>query len=163
MLHARPGRDRLRTIPPQPLFLLIYLGLAMLLLAPAWSSPTTTVLRGGDGDPAIFIWSLRWIPSAVDRGWPLLFSVHLNVPDGVNLMWNTSVPLLGLALAPLTSRWGPVLTLNVVFVLAHGLSAWAAYLAIRRYVPGHLAAAVGGLVFGFSPAIRTCRSPFSRR
>lgn len=152
-LHARPRRDRLRTIPPQPLFLLIYLGLAMLLFAPAWSSPTTTVLRGGDGDPAIFIWFLRWIPSAVDRGWPLLFSVHLNFPDGVNLMWNTSVPLLGLALVPVTSRWGPVLTLNVVFVLAHGLSAWAAYLAIRRYVPGHLAAAVGGLVFGFSPAI----------
>jgi hypothetical protein len=39
-------------------------------------------------------------------------------------------------------------------VLANGLSAWAAYLAIRRYVQGHLAAAAGGLVFGFSPAMR---------
>jgi hypothetical protein len=44
---------------------------------------------------------------------------------------------------------GPVLTFNVVLVLANGLSAWAAYLAIQRYVAGHLAAAIGGLVFGF--------------
>jgi hypothetical protein len=43
MLDARPSRDRLRAVPPpQPLFLLVYLGLAMLLFAPAWSSPTTT-------------------------------------------------------------------------------------------------------------------------
>jgi hypothetical protein len=58
-------------------------------------------------------------------------------------MWNASLPLLGFVLSPLTSRWGPVLTFNVVLVLANGLSAWAAYLAIRRYVSGHLAAAVG--------------------
>jgi hypothetical protein len=143
----------LRAVPPQPVLLLGYLGLAVLLYAPAWASPTTTVLRGGVGDPAILIWFLRWIPFAVDHGRPLLFTEHLNVPDGVNLMWNASVPLLGLVLAPVTARWGPVLTLNVIFVLAYGLSAWTAYLAIRRYVPGHLAAAVGGLVFGFSPAI----------
>ena len=68
-------------------------------------------------------------------------------------MWNASLPLFGFVLSPLTSRWGPVLTFNVVLVLANGLSAWAAYLAIRRYVAGHLAAAVGGLVFGFPPAI----------
>ena len=149
----RPSRGRLGVVLPPPLFLLVYLALAMLLFAPAWSSPTTTVVRGGYGDPAIFMWFLRWIPAALHHGWPLLFSDHLNVPDGVNLMWNTSLPLLGLVLAPVTSRWGPVLTLNLVFVLAHGLAAWAAYLAIRRYVPGQLAAAAGGLVFGFSPAI----------
>ena len=145
--------DRLRTASPPPLFLLAFLGLAMLRYAPAWSSPTTTTVGGGDGDAAIIIWFLRWIPFAVDHGRPLLFSDHLNHPGGVNLMWNASLSLLGFALSPLTSRWGPVLTFNVVLVLANGLSAWAAYLAIRRYVAGHLAAAVGGLVFGFSPAI----------
>jgi hypothetical protein len=151
MRPSRPGQ--LRAVPPQPVLLLGYLGLAMLLYAPAWPSPTTTVLRGGHGDPAIFIWFLGWIPFAADHGRPLLYTEHLNFPDGVNLMWNTSVPLLGLVLAPLTTRWGPVLTLNVIFVLAHGLSAWTAYLAIGRYVPGHLAAAAGGLIFGCSPAI----------
>ncbi|HEX8134182.1 MAG TPA: hypothetical protein VF880_12250 [Actinomycetes bacterium] len=136
------------------MLLLVFLGLAMLQYAPAWSSPTTTTVRGGDGDAAIEIWFLRWIPYAFEHGRDLLFSDHLNVPNGVNLMWNASLPLLGFTLAPLTGRWGPVLTFNVVLVLAYGLSAWAAYLAIRRHVPGHLAAAVGGLVFGFSPTMR---------
>jgi hypothetical protein len=142
-----------RTASPPPLLLLAFLGLAMLRYAPAWSSPTTTTAEGADGDAAIIIWFLRWIPFAVDHGRQLLFSDHLNLPGGVNLMWNASLPLLGFVLSPLTSRWGPVLTFNVVLVLANGLSAWAAYLAIRRYVAGHLPAVVGGLVFGFSPAI----------
>jgi hypothetical protein len=138
----------------QPLFLLVFLGLALWQFAPAWSSPTTTTLSGGNGDPAIFLWFLRWMPFALEHGHDLLVAHHLNYPDGVNLMWNTSLVLPGLVLAPLTTRFGPVLSFNVLLVLAYGLSAWCAYLAIRRFVPGHLAAAAGGLVYGFSPAMR---------
>jgi hypothetical protein len=145
--RLRPG--------PEPLFLLAFLGLAMWLFGPAWSSPTTRTLAGGDGDPAIFMWFLRWMPFALEHGHDLLVSHYLNYPDGVNLMWNTSLPLPGLLLAPVTTAFGPVLSFNLLLVLAYGLSAWCAYLAIRRFVPGHLAAAVGGLIYGFSPAIRT--------
>jgi hypothetical protein len=144
---------RLRPGPPA-VVLLVYLGLAVWMFAPAWSSPTTTTLSGGDGDPAIFMWFLRWVPFALGNGHDLLVSHHLNYPDGVNLMWNTSLPLPGLLLAPVTTAWGPVLSFNLLLVLAYGLSAWCAYLAIRRFAPAHLAAAVGGLVYGFSPAIR---------
>ncbi|HET9290411.1 MAG TPA: hypothetical protein VFQ49_04955, partial [Actinomycetes bacterium] len=144
--RLRPG--------PRGLLLLVFLGLALWMFAPAWSSPTTTTLEGGDGDPAIFMWFLRWVPYALEHGHDPLVTYHLNYPDGVNLMWNTSLPLPGLLLAPVTTAWGPVLTLNLLLVLAYGLSAWCAYLAIRRFVPGHLAPAVGGLVYGFSPAVR---------
>jgi hypothetical protein len=138
----------------EPLFLLAFLGLAGWMFAPSWSSPTTTTLEGGNGDTAIFVWFLRWVPFALEHGHDLLVSHHLNYPDGVNLMWNTSLPLPGLVLAPVTTIWGPVLSFNILLVLAYGLSAWCAYLAIRRFAPAHLAAAVGGLVYGFSPAIR---------
>jgi hypothetical protein len=152
----RLGRGALRRLRPgpQPLFLLAYVGLAVWMFAPAWSSPTTTTLGGGDGDPAIFIWFLRWVPYALQHGHELLVTHHLNYPDGVNLMWNTSLPLPGLLLAPVTDVWGAVFTFNLLLVLSYALSAWCAYLAIRRFAPGHLAAAVGGLVYGFSPAIR---------
>ncbi len=100
------------------------------------------------------MWFLRWVPFALAHGHDLLVTHHLNYPDGVNLMWNTSLPLPGLLLAPVTDAWGPVLSFNLLLVLAYGLSAWCAYLAIRRFVPGHLAAAVGGLIYGFSPAMR---------
>ena len=143
--RLRPG--------PELLFLLVFLGLAVCVYLPAWSSPTTRTMRGGDGDPAIFMWFLRWVPFALAHGHDLLVTHHLNYPDGVNLMWNTSLPLPGLLLTPVTDAWGPVLSFNLVLVLGYGLSAWCAYLAIRRFVPGHLAAGVGGLVYGFSPAI----------
>ncbi|HEV3013871.1 MAG TPA: hypothetical protein VG499_11380, partial [Actinomycetota bacterium] len=154
------GRERLRRLGrrlrpgPEPVFLLVFLGLAVWMFAPAWSSPTTKTLGGGNGDPAIFIWFLRWVPFALEHGHDLLVTHYLNYPDGVNLMWNTSLPLPGLLLAPVTTAWGPVLSFNLLLVLAYGLSAWCAYLAIRRFAPGHLAAAVGGLIYGFSPAMR---------
>jgi hypothetical protein len=152
----RLGRRLLRRLRPgpQPLVLLVFVGLAVWMFAPAWASPTTTTLEGGDGDPAIFIWFLRWVPYALQHGHQLLVTHHLNYPDGVNLMWNTSLPLPGLLLAPVTDVLGPVFSFNLLLVLSYALSAWCAYLAIRRFAPGHLAAAVGGLVYGFSPAIR---------
>jgi hypothetical protein len=152
--RRRRGLGRRLRPGPRALLLLVFLGLALWMFAPAWSSPTTTTLEGGDGDPAIFMWFLRWVPYALEHGHDPLVTYHLNYPDGVNLMWNTSLPLPGLLLAPVTTAWGPVLTLNLLLVLAYGLSAWCAYLAIRRFVPGHLAPAVGGLVYGFSPAVR---------
>ena len=100
------------------------------------------------------MWFLRWTPFAVGRHISPFFSDYLNHPDGVNLMWNTWVPLPGLLLAPVTLVWGPVLTVNILLTLAYGLSSWSAYLAIRRYLPSHGAAVVGGLIYGFSPAMR---------
>jgi hypothetical protein len=134
--------------------LLVFLTLAALLLGPVWTSPTSRTLGGGVGDPADFMWFLRWTPFAVGRQISPFFSDYLNHPYGVNLMWNTWVPLPGLLLAPVTLIWGPVLTVNILLILAYGLSSWSAYLAIRRYVPSHGAAVVGGLIYGFSPAMR---------
>src|SRR5688500_10909910 len=112
--RRRPDPRRAAVRPPPPV---AFPGPAMRPFAPAWSSPTTRTLAGGDGDPAIFIWFLRWIPFALEHGHDLLVAHHLNYPDGVNLMWNTSLVLPGLLLAPLTNRFGPVLTFNVLLVL----------------------------------------------
>jgi hypothetical protein len=145
--------DRLRRAAAPALILAGCLALAVWLLGATWRSPTTWTLGGGLGDPGVFIWFLRWTPFAAGRQISPFWSDWLNHPDGVNLMWNTWVPLPGLLLAPLTHAFGPVLSLNVLLTLAYGLSAWSAYLAIRRYVPNHGAAAAGGLVYGFSPAM----------
>jgi hypothetical protein len=148
-LSGEPRRARATSAP----VLVGFLALAVLLLGRTWTSPTTLTLGSGLGDPGVFTWFLRWTPFAVGRQIPPFFSDYLNHPDGVNLMWNTWVPLPGLLLSPLTLAFGPVLTLNVLLTLAYGLSAWSAYMAIRRYVPSHGAAVAGGLVYGFSPAM----------
>ena len=145
--------DRLRRAAPPMLALAGFLALAVWLLGSTWRSPTTRTLGGALGDPGVFTWFLRWTPFAVGRHISPFYSDWLNHPAGVNLMWNTWVPLPGLLLAPLTHAFGPVLSLNVLLTLAYGLSAWSAYLAIHRYVPNHGAAAAGGLVYGFSPVM----------
>jgi hypothetical protein len=144
---------RVRVPWPQLAALLGFLTLAVLLLGSTWTSPTGRTLGRGVGDPGVFLWFLRWTPFAVGRHISPFWSDWLNHPAGINLMWNTWVPLPGLLLAPLTLAFGPVLSLNVLLTLGFGLSAWSAYLAIRRYVPNHGAAAAGGLVYGFSPAM----------
>jgi hypothetical protein len=101
-----------------------------------------------------YTWVLRWVPFVLGQGEVPFVTAYLNAPDGVNLMWNTSLLLPGLLLAPVTLLWGPVLSYNILLTVAVGGSAWTSYLAIRRFVPGHLAAAVGGLVYGFSPYMR---------
>jgi hypothetical protein len=142
-----------RAVRIELLVLLGFLGLAVLLLGSIWTSPATRTLGAGVGDPGVFAWFLRWTPFAVGRQLSPFFSDYLNHPDGINLMWNTWLPLPGLLLSPLTLAFGPVLSFNVLLTLAYGLSAWSAYLAIRRHVPSHGAAAAGGLVYGFSPAM----------
>ena len=152
-------RGRVRAVRVQLLVLLGFLGLAVLLLGSTWTSPTTRTLGAGVGDPGLFAWFLRWTPFAAGRRISPFVSDYLNVPDGINLMWNTWVPLPGLLLSPLTLLFGPVLAFNLLVTLAYGLSGWSAYLAIRRYVPSHGAAACGGLVYGFSPAMIASPTP----
>ena len=97
------------------------------------------------------MWFFSWPPFALAHGLTPLFTTYLDYPAGVNLMSNTSMPLVGTALSPVTSIFGPVFAYNTVESLALALSAWSAYLMIRRYVASDIAAGLGGLLYGFSP------------
>ena len=92
------GRWRARALRgvvlrPELAGLLVCCGLAVVVFGRAWAAPTTSPNGGGVGDGALFLWFLRWTPYAIGQGLNPLFGGHLNVPDGVNLMWNTSLPL----------------------------------------------------------------------
>jgi hypothetical protein len=154
--RERPTRARARAPRmwrPQLALLLVYAGLAVLLTQAAWRSPATVALGGGDGDGGLFIWFLRWAPYALAHGQAPWFTDLLNAPHGVNVLWNTSLLLPAVLLAPVTLWLGPVVTFNVLLAAAPALSAWCGYLAICRWVPAHGPAALGGLVYGFSPAL----------
>src|SRR5829696_7008320 len=144
---------RSRVVVPA-LILVVYLVLAAVLFRGWRLSPVTDTLASGGGEVPFYTWVLRWVPFALGRGENPFVTGYLNAPDGLNLMWNTSLLLPGLLLAPVTLVWGPVLTYNILLTVGVGGSAWTAYWAIRRFVPSHLAAAAGGLVYGFSPYMR---------
>jgi hypothetical protein len=126
------------------------LGLAVLLFAQAWAHPFTSSI-GYRGDAEDFMWFLSWPGFALTHGLNPVFTTYLDYPAGVNLMANTSLPLVGTVLSPISSMFGPVFTYNTVETLALALSGWSAYLLIRRHVTNHVAAALGGLLYGFSP------------
>ena len=124
--------------------------LAALLFLGAWRSPTQR-WAGGSGDPVLFLWFIRWGASAWAHGNSPFITHHMNFPVGVNLMWNTAVPLASLAVAPVTARWGATAAYDLLATAAVALSTWCAFLMIARYVPRRSAALAGALVYGFSP------------
>ncbi|MEA2645278.1 MAG: hypothetical protein QOE92_361 [Chloroflexota bacterium] len=127
-----------------------YVLLAFGLFAPTWVDPFHRVV-GHPGDTSVFVWSLAWGAHAVTHLQNPLFTDYMNHPDGVNLMWNTSILLPSILLTPVTLALGPVFAYNLLATLALALSAWVAFVAIRPHVDRVLAAAAGGLLYGFSP------------
>src|SRR6266536_1312062 len=130
--------------------LVVFLALAVWHFRLTWTAPRGATI-GGHGDPWLFVWFLKSDQLAVTHAHSPLFSHELNVPGGVTLPWTTSVIMPGVLLAGVTAWLGPVFTYNLLVTLALPLSAWAASLVFRRYVRSQLAAAVGGLLYGFSP------------
>ena len=147
--HLAPRRTGAWLLSPA--VLASYLLLVVIYFAGAWAHPAHRVV-GSPGDPSLFIWYLGWVPWAIAHGHNPLLSTWVNAPHGVNLMWNTSMLLPGLVLAPLTEWWGALVTYNVLVTAGLALSGWTAWLALRKVCGVRAGAAwLGGLVFAFSP------------
>jgi hypothetical protein len=133
-----------------PIAPLAYLALSAVLFAAAWRDPFNLQVGAGT-DGLLAVWFLKWLPFAITHGQNPLVTDYVDYPAGVNLMWNGSMPLVDFVLAPITSTLGPVFSYNLMATLALALTAWSAFLLIRRYAERPLAAFLGGLLYGFSP------------
>ena len=111
--------------------------------------------HGVSHDIDLFAWFLRYEATAIAHGrLPDLVTTALNAPQGVNLLWNTSFLLPGVVFAPLTLAIGPQATLTVLLTLGFAGSAATMFWVLRRWGASLAAAALGGALFGFSPALR---------
>jgi hypothetical protein len=131
----------------------LYLALGFLLWVHAWTEGATTHTLCGCGDPALFLWFFQWPATALAHGQNPFFSSALFHPTGINLLAQTSVTGLSIPLVPVTWIWGPVASLNVASTITPALTAFTAFVVIRRWVPWTPAAFVGGLLYGFSPFV----------
>ena len=77
----------------------------------------------------------------------------MNAPQGISVMWNTFMLLPGMLLAPLTLLAGPQASLTVLMTAGFAGSALAMIAVLRRWGASMPAAALGGGVYGFSPAL----------
>ena len=77
-----------------------YSGLAIVAYWHVWGAPGARVVAPESSDPARMIWFLAWFPYALGHGHNPLLAGWANAPYGVNVLVNTSQPLLGLLAAP---------------------------------------------------------------
>ena len=138
------------------LVLACYLIGALVITGRLWIDPAGRMQAGDRGDVDLFAWFVQYAATAVSHGQlPGLFTTAMNAPVGVNLMWNTSFLLPGVLLSPVTLLWGPQVSLTVALTLGFAGSAAALFWVLRRWGASLGAAALGGAVYGFSPALVT--------
>jgi hypothetical protein len=110
-------------------------------------------VRANEPDQAFFEWILAHGARVVTKlDYPFV-SYQMNVPDGVNMMANTSVLGISLPLAPVTILFGPRVAFTVFLTLALIATAVAWYLVLSRQLVGRAAAWVGALFCAFAPAM----------
>lgn len=89
------------------LALSLYVLGALWVTAKLWMDPSNqTVGRSGRQDQVFFEWVLAHAHWSVTHLANPLFTDRLNVPDGVNMMANTSILGLAIPLAPATAIFG---------------------------------------------------------
>jgi hypothetical protein len=130
---------------------LLYLAVSIWLYFPLAQHLRSAQMGGPD--TSLFTWWLSWVPYAISHGHSPFVSTWINAPAGVNGMWNTSVPLLGLLVSPITETLGPVASVNLLLIAAPALSAWSAFAAARALGLRNRSAFLAGFLYGFSTAI----------
>jgi hypothetical protein len=147
------------TAPPRvlrwttPVVLTGYVAAALALTWSWWTPLGGRVTAVNEPDAVLFSWLLSATPRALANGRFPLFSDLLNHPAGVNLMWNNGMALPGLVLAPVTYAFGGLATVTVATTIGLASSAGSAYLCLRALTVRVVPAALGGALFGFSPAM----------
>jgi hypothetical protein len=131
-----------------------YLIAAVALTWRLWADPAARVQTGDTEDVDLFAWFMRYDATAIAHAHlPALITTTLNAPQGVSVMWNTSILLPGMLLTPVTLLAGPQVSLTVLLTLGYAGSAASLFLVLRRWGASLGAAALGGAVYGFSPAL----------
>jgi hypothetical protein len=119
-----------------------------------WADPAGRAQVGDIPDIDLFAWFMHYDATAIAHGHlPVLITMAMNAPRGINLMWNTSLLLPGSLLAPVTLLAGPQVSLTVLLTLGVAGSAASLFWVLHRRGASLGAAAVGGAVYGFSPAL----------
>jgi hypothetical protein len=136
------------------LTLTCYLLAAVAVTWHLWADPASRTIAGNPNDADLFAWFLRYDAAAIIHGrLPALVTTAMNAPQGINVMWNTAMPLPGALLTPVTLLLGPQTALTVLTTAGFAGSAASMFLVMRRWDVSTGAAALAGAVYGFSPAL----------
>ena len=166
MLDERQAPRALGALPPRRTrataagwYLLLgigYLLVSLWLQRRALADPGGVLIGHVTADADMFAWWLNWLPFATAHGENPLLTDWMHWPYGLNALWNTAVPLLGVLLAPVTVAAGSVAAFNVGVVLGPVVSGLLLVAALGPFVRsagprGWAARGVAGALYAFSP------------
>ena len=128
----------------------LYVLASVAVWIPLLSAGIGSVIHTG-GDTYLNLNFLGWVPRAIGGLHHPFFDPLLNHPGGLNLLVNTSQPLLGVLLWPVTALAGPAVSLNLAVIASMPLTAMTSYVLLRQFVGWRPAAFAGGAIVGFGP------------
>lgn len=112
--------------------------------------PTVPMVDQPSPDANFYVWSLRWWPYAISHGLDPLRSTLIGAPAGYNLAWATTIGTIAVLVFPLTAVAGPLVTFNLLVLIAIPAAAWATFVLCRRLTGEFWPSLVAGAVYGFS-------------
>jgi len=77
----------------------------------------------GSSDPSGYMWFPTWWPYALSHRLNPFITKVVWAPSGFNVTWAHCIPLPALIGAPITRIWGPVVTWNIMCLMAPALAA----------------------------------------
>ena len=143
--------DRHRSALVAAAVVLVYVALGVIAFWPVLPGSSGRLFGQYTADPALTAWFLGWATHALLHGQNLFFSHAVLFPHGDNLMQNTSVPLLGIVVTPITLIFGPVSSAQRLDGARHARIGHRRFRRPAQVGRVGLAAALGGLMYGFSP------------
>jgi hypothetical protein len=132
-----------------------HLGLLVLYLAAGivltWPRATylTRHLLPETRDVSGYVWDLWWTAHQIAHLGNPWFTSRMAAPVGIQLGFDTTMPLAGLIMAPVTLIFGPSASFTLLTLVLPGLACYVMYRAARLWLatPGAIAA---GALFGLS-------------
>jgi hypothetical protein len=100
-------------------------------------------------DVSSYVWDLWWTAHQVAHLGNPFFTHYMAAPVGIQLGFDTTMPLAGLIMTPVTLAFGPTVTYCLLTIVLPGLLCYVMYRAARLWLaaPGAIAA---GALFGLS-------------
>ena len=102
------------------------------------------------GDVVSYVWDLWWVAHQVAHLGNPFFTSHMAAPAGVQLGFDTLIPLLGVVMTPVTLAFGPSASLSLLTIAVPGLACYAMYRVGRLWLRTEAGAIAAGACFGLS-------------
>jgi len=146
-----PGRVRSAFRKPVVQHLGILLGFIAAGAAATW--PLAVNLAGripANRDPASYVWDFWWVAHQVTHLGNPWFTPLMAAPVGMQLGFDTMMPLPGLLFTPVSLAFGPAFSYNLWTVILPGLLCYAMYRAARLWLRSATGAVGAAVLYGLS-------------